>query len=588
MKRPNLRLLIIILLIISPSVFSQEPYTEIFRPQYHFSPLSGWIGDPDGLVRYNNKYHLFWWGHAISEDLVYWKEKAWPMPSSTFDYYSGSAVIDKFNTAGFQTGTNPPMIAIITNHNATADVDGPALAFSNELGTDYSYFNLYNSGSPLMTPSLGFRDPSVFWDTNSNQWIMVIAKSDQAKVLFYRSSNLKAWQLINSFSSSVIKGWWECPDLFQLPIDGNSNNKRWVLIIGVSGKTRYFIGNFNSQTGFQVDTGYDVDLLADFGSDFYAARTYRDYDNVENRTVIMAWLGNWEYANLTPTSWGRGVQSIPRELSLRTTNSGLRLCQKPIQEFRKLRMDTVLLTNKEFQNLQTVTEFTPNYNYYEIDASFQVSSGTNFGINLCANNSNRKVVISYDVSSSTLYLDRTKSGNVSFSSSFPNIVSAPLKTSNGIIKLHIFIDQSSIEIFANNGEIVMSSLIFPYPSNKLIQLFSENGTTILKSFSAYNLKSIWKTSPTSSLAIPDNSGNNISIYPNPIYAGEDIHIDILPAYNTYQNIKVNLRSIAGQLLFEEMIDESNPILHTSNLSPGLYLITISNGYLTKNSILIVK
>jgi len=143
-----------------------------------------------------------------------------------------------------------------------------------------------------------------------------------------------------------------------------------VLIIGVNGKTQYFIGDFNSQTGFKVDRNYDTDLIADYGSDFYAARTFRDYDNVERRTVMIAWLGNWDYANSTPTSWGRGTESIPREIALKTFTDGIRLVQKQIPALQKLRSDSVIISNRTFQDTQNLTEFIPKVNCYEIDAVF--------------------------------------------------------------------------------------------------------------------------------------------------------------------------------------------------------------------------
>lgn len=573
----------------SLSGIAQQKYSEPYRPQFHFSPEKGWIGDPDGLVRYNNKYHLFWWGHAVSEDLVYWEEKAWPMPNSQFDFYSGSAVIDKSNTAGFKTGTSAPMIAIFTNHNATANVDGPALAYSNEFGTEYTYFNLYNSGSPLMTPSLGFRDPSVFWDANSNQWIMVIAKSDQSKVLFYRSLNLKTWQLINSFSSSIIKGWWECPDLFQLPVDGNSNNTKWVLIIGVNGKTQYFIGDFNSQTGFKVDRNYDTDLIADYGSDFYAARTFRDYDNVERRTVMIAWLGNWDYANSTPTSWGRGTESIPREIALKTFTDGIRLVQKQIPALQKLRSDSVIIGNRTFQDTQNLTEFIPKVNCYEIDAVFNITAGTNFGMNLCVERTN-KVVLGYDATTSNIYLDRRNSGNVSFSNSFPNIVSAPLLPDKGQIKLHVYVDQSSIEVFANDGVNVISSLIFPEPSSKGIQFFSTNGHTTVESFKAYNLKSIWATSPTviNEVQIPVNNG--IELYPNPLKAGQDLRLILTNNLINMSNLDVKIYTIQGKKITEEknLALNGNSFRFPNNLIPGVYIVNVETKEFTETFKLIVQ
>lgn len=754
MNNSKLLLSIFIISLTISSLHAQ--YTETYRPQYHFSASTGWIGDPDGLVRYNNKYHLFWWGHATTSDLVYWNEKSWPMlgDNSAFDYYSGSVVVDANNTAGFKTGTYAPMVAIFTNHNKTTTLDAPALSASNDYLTDYRSFYLYNSGIPVMTAANGFRDPSVFWDAASNQWIMAIsANASNKTVQFYTSTNLKSWKILNSFGPLGSKeNWWECPDLIQLPVDGNTSNKKWVLLCSSSNKVQYFLGTFDGLSGFSVDPACDsylrrgigiqgdvfanfettthsgwtvtgnafgsgpasgnlgvqqgvngyignklvnsfnygdgttgtltseiftinkncinfligggnnpaatcinlivdgsvvksstgrnsevlkwagwnvtpwigktaqiqivdnstaswghisVDhivfadalwnnniehaLIADYGSDFYAARTYRVYDNAENRTVMMGWMGNWDYANSTPTSWGRGQQSLPRELSLKTFADGIRLVQQPIPALKKLRNDSVIVANKSVQDTQTLTEFTPANNYYEIDAVFNVTTGTNFGLNLCVSGTN-KVVLGYDATSSNLYLDRTKSGNVSFSSAFPNVVTAPLSPDNGQIKLHIYIDQSSIEVFANDGDRVMSSLIFPDAASKLIQLFSTNGTTVVQSLKAYNLKSIWKTSPSAVPTVYDSGNKEISLYPNLVKRGQVVTINFLNEDFTGKNIKLKLFTLQGKLVSEENYPAvGSSVSHIKNdLAAGVYIVTVEYEGYTKVSKLVVQ
>jgi sucrose-6-phosphate hydrolase SacC (GH32 family) len=747
-------LLIFLISLTTSSLHAQ--YTETYRPQYHFSANTGWVGDPDGLVRYNNKYHLFWWGHATSSDLVYWTEKNWPMQgdNSAFDYYSGSVVVDANNTAGFKTGTYAPMVALFTNHNKSTSFDAPAISSSNDYLTDYTNFYLYNSGDPVITAAIGFRDPSVFWDAANNQWVMAIAANASNKtVQFYYSKNLKTWRLLNSFGTLGSKeNWWECPDLIQLPVDGNTSNKKWVLICSTSNRVQYFLGSFNRISGFNIDsacdsylrngtgiqgtvfadfetTGYtgwtktgtafgsgpasgnlsgqqpvfgylgnklvnsfnngdgavgtltsssftiskncinfligggnnpgqtcvnlivngsvvlsttgrnsevlkwtgwnvsswvgktaqiqvldnstaswghiNVDhivfsdvlwnnnlehaLIADYGSDFYAARTYRDYDNVENRTVWMGWMGNWDYANLTPTSWGRGHESLPRELSLKTFADGIRLVQQPIPALKKLRIDSVIVTNKSVQNTQTLTEFTPAFNYYEIDAVFNVSTGANFGLNLCVNDTN-KVVLGYDANSSNIYLDRTKSGNVTFSSSFPNVVTAPLLPDNGQIKLHIYIDQSSIEVFANNGFRVISSLIYPNTSSKLIQLFSTNGTTVVQSLKAYNLKSIWKSTPTEIQTVNDKGNKEIIQYPNPVKSGQALTINFLTQDFAEKAVKLKLFTLQGKIVSEENypVGCSSVSFINNGLAAGFYILTVESEGYTKSSKLVVQ
>lgn len=747
----------ILVLLIQGSLSSlNAQYTEKYRPQFHFSANTGWIGDPDGTVRYNNKYHLFWWGHAVSGDLVYWKEKSWPMQgnNSTFDYYSGSVVVDTKNTGGFKTGTYAPMVAIFTNHNKTTGLEAPALSISNDYLSDYTNFYLYNSGNPVMPLANGFRDPSVFWDAANNQWVMAIAANANNKtVQFYYSKDLKTWRILNSFGPLGAKeNWWECPDLFQLPVDGNVNNKKWVLICGAGGKTQYFLGDFDGLYGFDIDpacdsylrngtgmpgdifanfemtaytgwtvtgtafgsapasgnlsgqqavigylgnklvnsynggeasvgkltsstftiskncinflisggnhpgetcinlivngvvvktttgrdsetlkwAGWDVSqwkgqqayiqivdnntggwghvnvdhilfsdvlwnynyehaLVADFGSDFYAARTYRDYDNVENRTVWMGWMGNWDYANLTPTSWGRGHESIPREIALKTFSDGIRLVQKPIPALSQLRNDSVIISNHTIQNVQTLSDFVPVNNYYELDAVFNVTAGANFGLNLCVEGGN-KVVLGYDAVTSNIYLDRRNSGNVSFSSSFPNIVAAPLSPENGQIKLHIYVDQSSIEVFANDGVRVLSSLIFPEPTSKGIQLFSTNGQTTVQSLKAYNLKSIWKTLPSAVNETKMTEKEEISLFPNPVQKGQKLLINSNNQVADGENCSVRILNLEGRLISEKnYVSTGNSVLQVSTqLDAGMYLVNLTTTKFTDTQKLIVQ
>jgi hypothetical protein len=276
-------------------------------------------------------------------------------------------------------------------------------------------------------------------------------------------------------------------------------------------------------------------------------------------------------------------------LSLKTFADGIRLVQQPIPALKKLRNDSVIVTNISVQNTQTLTEFTPAYNYYEIDAVFNVSAGANFGLNLCVSGTN-KVVLGYDATSSNLYLDRTKSGNVAFSSAFPNVVTAPLLPDNGQIKLHIYIDQSSIEVFANDGVRVMSSLIYPDASSKLIQLFSTNGATIVQSMKAYNLKSIWKTSPTAVKTVYDSGNREINLFPNPVKSGQAIAINFLNEAFTGKNLKLKLFTLQGKLVYEDSYTAAgSSISHISNgLAAGVYIVTAESEGYTKVSKLVVQ
>lgn len=731
------------------TLFAQ--YTEKYRPQFHFSPKSGWIGDPDGLLRYNNTYHLFWWGHATSKDLVYWTEMPYPMKGGdgSFSYFTGSAVVDFNNSGNFATGLSPAMVAIYTMSNNTTGYQTQGLSISN----DYTNFQYYSGNPVIDIGSKDFRDPAVFWNKSSQKWIMAIAMAVDRKVRFYSSSDLKKWQFLSDFGPlGVREQVWEVPDLIQLPVDDNPNNKKWVLICGMGpNKTQYFIGSFDGNsftmdadddawlrrgvglegdlfanfeqttygawttegsafgtgpaygtqlgqgivTGYlnnklansflnsdastgklisppftitkncinfligggnhpgttcinlvvdgsivQSSTGNDSEALnwqgwnvaewkgkqatieivdynstswghilidhimfsntlldfkaghahwADYGSDCYAIKTFRDYDNAENRTVWMGWMSNWEYANSTPTSWGRGHESIPKEISLKTFAEGLRIVQKPIPELKKLRADSTFIGTTYVENTQDLTGFVPNMNCYELEAIFKVDSDSlEFGLNLCVEGSN-KVVLGYNAVTNNMYLDRRNSGNVSFNSSFPKIVSAPLSPVNGQVKFHVFIDQSSVEVFANDGVKAISSLIYPEPTSKGIQLFSNKGKTTLVSLVAWNLKSIW-ASPTTGELQKRRNEPAYQIFPNPLVTGEVLRVDGNRLKTNDNGLVVSIYNPSGQLVSEKRFSESSKQIlnYPINLVPGLYFINLKDSDLVQSLKLIIQ
>jgi sucrose-6-phosphate hydrolase SacC (GH32 family) len=637
---------------------AQAAYSELYRPQFHFTPSSGWIGDPDGLVRYQGKYHLFWWGHAVSSDLVFWSQQVWPMTGDdgSFTYYTGSVVVDKTNTSGLGASALPPMVAVYTAHRIADGLETQCLSSSTN-STNFAYY----SGNPVLDiSSTSFRDPDVFWDFQSGRWIMVVALPADHKVNFYTSSNLKSWTYLSQFGPvGAHENEWEVPNLFQLPVDGNTNNLKWVLECGMGpNNIQYFVGAFNgtnfsldancqayltqgtglpgtvfanfedtTYTGWNVSgtafgsgpaagtlstqqtvsgylgsrlvnsynggdgavgtltsgiftitnnclnfligggnhpgqtcinllvggsvvataTGQNSELLkwagwnvsawkgrsgqiqivdgntgdwghididqiifsdvllnvnrehanwADWGSDFYAARPYRDYDQaVPTTSVWLGWMGNWTYATSVPTSWGQGAESIPRQIGLVSSPAGNVLAQSPWPRLTKLRRPGAYVPSRTIQGTVSLAEFQPRRNTYELEAIFTLdSTNQNFGLNLCVSGTN-KVVLGYDGSAGNLYLDRRASGDVAFSSNFPTYVTAPFFTSQSYLKFHVFVDQSSIEVFANDGQVVLTSLIFPANSSLGVQLFSLTGSVTLRCLSAWELNSIWGVPP---------------------------------------------------------------------------------------------
>lgn len=625
------------------------PYGEKYRPQFHFTPRQGWIGDPDGLIRYRGLYHLFWWGHAVSRDLVYWEELPWPMlgGDDSFMYYTGSVVVDEPNRGGWGTADQPAMVAIYTAHERAGGWENQRLSIS----TNYVHFHYYEGNPVLNQNSRSHRDPEVFWDERGSNWIMAIARPDDRQVQFHASPDLKTWRFLSSFGPLAARApLWETPSLFPLPLEGEPGIRKWVLTCSLGpNRMQYFVGDFDgrafvpdpgdlayltrgagldgevwedfegrsiaawsatgeafgagptraaaSLTGYLgrglgssagggeaatgtlrspafvvthrflnflvggghypedacvnlvvsgrvvrtatgrnsdqlVWTGWDVEpwqghearvelvdrsvgprgyiavdhlLFADTllntgreharwvdgGSDFYAARVYRDYDRALDTTIWMGWMGNWDYANQVPTSWGRGAQSIPRELALVRSRTGFALRQKPLPALQVLRGPPFELPAGRVRGTVPLREFRPSRNTYELVADFDLDvPGQEVGLNLCVGGPER-VALRYDARTGEVTLDRTVSGAVSFSPHFPVVASVPLAGPRDRLRFHLFVDQSSIEVFVNDGETVLTSQIFPRPSSTGVELVSSRGESALRALTAWELSSIW-------------------------------------------------------------------------------------------------
>ncbi|MFI2034798.1 GH32 C-terminal domain-containing protein [Streptomyces bottropensis] len=250
------------------------PYSETYRPQFHFTPEKNWMNDPNGLVYYKGEYHLFYqynpngdswgdmsWGHAVSTDLVHWTEL--PLALSHDDeemVFSGSAVVDEDNTTGFGTRRNPPMVAVYTSLHKATGIQSQSLAYSTDRGRTWTKYQ----GNPVLDiGSKEFRDPKVQWYAPTKSWLMTVSLSTEHKVRFYSSKNLKDWTQLSEFGpAGATGGVWECPDLFPLAVDGDKKNIKWVLVVninpgGVAGGSaaQYFIGDFDGTKFTAEDDG---------------------------------------------------------------------------------------------------------------------------------------------------------------------------------------------------------------------------------------------------------------------------------------------------------------------------------------------
>lgn len=432
-------------------------YQEELRQQLHFSSRCGWNNDPNGLVYYDEEYHLFYqhnpygwnwgnmhWGHAVSEDLIHWQELPDALyPDEFGTMFSGSAVVDHSNTSGFKTGRENVLVAVYTADNPEMQVQ--CIAYSNDRGRTWTKYegNAIIGDRREIAGSRNIRDPKVFWHEPTNKWVMVLFEGTGNSI--FTSDNLKNWEF-----ESHINEFWECPELFALPVDGDHGNKKWVMY-GASGT--YMIGEFDGKT-FTKESGkhyYHKSFL-------YAAQTY---NNVPDQRRIQIGWGRVS----SPGMRFNQMMTFPSELTLRTTNEGIRLFIEPIEEIQKLHQsahywDNVVIRGENDELLAGV-----NADLLHIKAHFEIMTGTNFGLVV---NGYR---IQYDMNHNLL--------NDVF-----------LSPEDNTIHLEILVDRNSIEIYTNHGRLYLADAYNSVDKVKHLKVFSRD-ETLLKRLEIYELKSIW-------------------------------------------------------------------------------------------------
>ncbi|WP_226670778.1 glycoside hydrolase family 32 protein [Metabacillus litoralis] len=493
---------------------SYQYYTEKYRPQYHFTPEVNWMNDPNGMVFYEGEYHLFYqyhpngttwgpmhWGHAVSKDLVHWEHLPIGLePDENGMIFSGSAVVDRNDTSGFFNGQSG-LVAIFTHADTYPNSERPrqrqSIAYSHDQGRSWKKYE----GNPVLSDEeiTDFRDPKVFWHKETNRWIMVIAAGQSVR--FYTSSNLIDWEFASEFGEEhgSHQGVWECPDLFELSIDGDHRKKKWVLFLSIGddpsfeegSRTQYFIGDFDGKTFTNLNSP-DKTLWVDRGRDNYAGVSWSDLPVDDHRRIYLGWMSNWRYANVTPTKEWRSSMTIPRSLSLASTNVGLRLRQSPVKELESIRQESIILKKKVIKENENLLKELKS-NTFEIIAEFEVGNIDEFGIKVCQSE-NEETTIGYNVETKKMFIDRKMSGDVNFHKSFAGKHEAELEPKGNKIKFHLFVDCSSVEVFGNDGELVMTDLIFPDSSSNKLTLYSIGGEVNLNSLEFYMLKSTWEYS----------------------------------------------------------------------------------------------
>ncbi len=475
---------------------------EKYRPAFHHTPLYGWMNDPNGMFHKDGKWHLYYqynpygskwqnmtWGHSVSTDLLHWEHKPEAIkPNGLGAVFSGSCVVDKENTAGFGKD------AVVALYTSAATSQIQSLASSTDDGTT---FDIY-PGNPVITLESEARDPKVFWNNETKEWNLSLAHALDHEMLFFTSPDLKNWTLSGNFGKGLgaQDGVWECPDLFELPVEG-TGEKKWVLICNINpdgpfggSGTQYFVGSFDGRT-FKADTDKDGNVATkwlDYGKDHYATVSWSDAPS--GRRTAIGWMSNWQYAAEVPTLQFRSANTLPREIGLFQGPDGeIYASSAPSPEVDALRGDLVKKAGKISAGKSPRTIALPEANDGICEILLDIEAGKNSVTDLTlANEAGDKVVMTYDANAHTLSFDRTHSGVVDFSQDFPTITVTPTHETSGKISLRIFVDRSSIEVFGDDGRFVMTNLVFPTSPYSTLSVASNGGGARISNLRIYSLR----------------------------------------------------------------------------------------------------
>ena len=428
---------------------------EKYRPVYHHTPAWGWMNDPNGMFYKDGVWHLYFqynpygsqwenmtWGHSTSTDLIHWTFQGAPIEADAWGtIFSGSAVVDHNNTAGFGKG------AVVAMYTSAGENQTQSIAYSNDNGQTFTKYD----GKPVLTSNTpDYRDPHVFWNEDIKRWNMIMAEGQHMDI--YSSADLKEWKLESQFGAEYGNhgGVWECPDLMKMKVRGTDQYK-WMLLCNINpggpfggSATQYFVGQFDGHK-FTCESAPEVTKWMDYGKDHYATVTF---DNApDGRCVAIAWMSNWQYANQVPTLQFRSANTIARDLGLYEYQGQTYCGVTPSPE---------LAAARPKKATKTLTEA----------CEMVVTLKGNATITL-ANDKGEQVVMTYDEKSRTFAMDRTKSGQKEFSDDFAALTVAPVH--GKMSQLRLFIDRSSIEAFDADGKMAMTNLVFPTkPYNKVL------------------------------------------------------------------------------------------------------------------------
>lgn len=508
--------------------------TDYYRPSYHFTPLYGWMNDPNGMVYKDGEYHLYFqynpygskwgnmhWGHAVSKDLVHWEHLDPAIARDPVGHiFSGSSVVDKKNTAGF--GKNA-IIAIYTNNSVNHD-EVQCIAYSNDNGRTFTKYE----GNPVLTPFDGlkdFRDPKVFWYEKGKCWYMIVSADKETR--FYKSKNLKKWNYVSAFGKGLGQQpcQYECPDFFQLPVNGDKKKMKWVMTMNINpgcwfggSATEYFVGDFDGKK-FTCPDAHDVKWL-DWGKDHYATVTF---SNTGDRVLGITWMSNWQYANLTPFKQNRGANGLPRELKLYEKNGKYYISEDVAPEVYALRKDTKNVADASVVGEKMLAGVAANMEgAFEIEADVTPDANGIAGIEI-SNNKRERTMIYFDMKQGKVVMDRTESGltdfgkqavphdielawdkqraaegkeparianSINYKNDFALATWAPLSLCEDGKKTYhvdIFVDKSSVELFVDGGRIAMTNLVFPVAPYENVKLYTQDGKAEFKNLKVHKL-----------------------------------------------------------------------------------------------------
>ena len=449
-----------------PGTEDSSSRNEQYRPQVHYTPAKNWTNDPNGMVYVDGVYHLYYqynpqgndwgnmsWGHATSTDLIHWEEKPVAMLRNEWgDIFSGSAVIDKDNTAGFGQGT---MLAFYTG---SGEHQQQCLAYSKDGGLTFTQYE----GNPIIPNTVlgDFRDPKVIWHEASKQWVMSLALGWDHKIEFWGSKDAKNWEKLSTFTTDAARsniGQWECPDLFPLQYKGQ---EKWVLIVsnnpgGPAGGSgiEYFIGDFDGKEFKAMDLAYP--LWLDYGADNYAGVTWSNAPG--DRKIMIGWMNNWNYCGNVPCSPWRSAFTLPHELKLVEINGSPILAAPVVNELDAIAGQWTAAADGNVGALDA----------YE--AKFTVKTNENSTFRL-ENTKGQYLEFEVNGAEKMLIAKRTSTtGEVKFNNLFsvPSI-SAPLNCEGDEMEIHVVVDRSSVELFSADGATCMTNIVFPIESYTVI------------------------------------------------------------------------------------------------------------------------